>query len=69
MTIERGYGLGPKLLEVLGITNEEVKKLTLICPADGVVEVIVEKYVKEDQSNKIVTILEEYTICEKEEEN
>ena len=68
-TIVPGFDLGTKLLKAIGYTGKDVYEISLVCNASGIATMTIKRYVDTDNSDEMATILEEYTLCEKEEES
>ena len=62
MAIIGGSNLGIEICEILGIKPEEVYQFSLLVRASAVTEVVLCRYVKNDEGEVIKRVLERYKV-------
>jgi len=68
MALASGNALGKKLLEALGLPWENVHALTIHCAADGVAEIVVERFLTNEDGERAEQVMLHYAIHELEVE-
>ena len=60
MTALRGNIVGLELCKALGIGSENVYKVKIVCPANGIAEVRIFRYLQDNEKKQIIDMLSRY---------